>query len=110
MLDRGQRALWRDPPQSAVDALAPELDRPATRRGSGGPGLLDWAVDGLRRAFRQPRLAVALVLIVCGVVWALARGLQFYGLTPASIVYNLDQPPLLLVLVGTWLLYRRRMR
>jgi hypothetical protein len=108
MLDRGQRELRTDRPQSAVDALAPELDRPAARRGSGAA--VDWSVDGRRGAFGQPRLAVGLVLVAFGVVWAIARGLQFYGLDPVSIGYSLDQPPLLLVLVGTWLLYRRRSR
>jgi hypothetical protein len=39
-------------------------------------------------------------LIAGGVVWAVARGLQFYGLAPASLAYGVDQPPLLLVLVG----------
>jgi hypothetical protein len=64
----------------------------------------------MRSVFGQPRLAVGLVLIVFGVVWAFARGLQLYGLTPVSIAYSLDQPPLLLALVGSWLLYRRRSR
>ena len=110
MADRGQRAVWRDRPQSAVEALAPEPDRRAARAGSGTPGTLDQAVDGLRRAFGEPRFTAGLLLVVGGVVWALARGLQFYGLTPVSIAYNLDQPPLLLVFVGVWLLYRRRLR
>jgi hypothetical protein len=43
-------------------------------------------------------------------VWAIARGLEFYGLIPAEIAYDLDQPPLLLALVGIWLLYRSRRR
>jgi hypothetical protein len=42
--------------------------------------------------------------------WAIARGLQFYGLAPASLGYDVDQPPLLLVLVGAWLWYRSRRR
>jgi hypothetical protein len=36
--------------------------------------------------------------------------LAFYGVAPVSIAYNLDQPPLLLALVGIWLLYRSRSR
>jgi len=48
------------------------------------------------------------MLIVGGVFWAFARGLHFYGLTPVDVAYDLDQPPLLLVLVGSWLLYRSR--
>jgi hypothetical protein len=56
------------------------------------------------------RLVVGLALIAAGVVWAIARGLEFYGLSPAHIGYDLDQPPLLVALVGAWLLYRRRSR
>jgi len=58
----------------------------------------------------QPRLAARLLLIAGGVVWAIVRGLQFYGLAPASLAYDVDQPPLLLVLVGAWLWYRSRRR
>jgi hypothetical protein len=102
--------MWSDRPQSAVDTPAPDLGGPAARRSSGAPGVLDSAVESLRGALAQPRLVVGLVLIAGGVVWAIARGLQFYGLTPARIGYDVDQPPLLLVLVGTWLLYRSRRR
>jgi hypothetical protein len=56
------------------------------------------------------RRAVALTLITAGMVWAIARGLEFYGLAPAHILYDLDQPPLLLVFVGAWVLYRSRRR
>lgn len=58
----------------------------------------------------QPRLAAGLVLIAAGIFWAVARGLHFYGVSPADLAYDLDQPPLLLVLVGGWLLYRSRSR
>ena len=58
----------------------------------------------------QSRLVVGLALITAGVVWAIARGLEFYGLDPVHIGYDLDQPPLLLVFVGAWLLYRSRRR
>lgn len=54
----------------------------------------------------QPRLVVALLLILGGLLWALARGLHFYGLSPINAAYDLDQPPLILVLVGAWTLYR----
>jgi hypothetical protein len=83
---------------------------PAVRRSPGAFGFLDPGSEGLRGAFSQPRLVVGLVMIAAGVVWAIARGLQFYGLIPAEIAYDLDQPPLLLVLVGIWLLYRSRRR
>ncbi len=56
----------------------------------------------------QPRLLVALVLIVAGVAWIVARGLNFYGASVMDIIYDLDQPPLLLVLVGGWLAFRSR--
>jgi hypothetical protein len=57
----------------------------------------------------QPRLVVALLLILGGIVWAILRGLNFYGLGPVDVVYDLDQPPLLLVFVGAWLAYRSRL-
>lgn len=58
----------------------------------------------------QPRLLVTLALVTAGIVWAVLRGLHFYGLTPLDVAYDLDQPPLLLVLVGGWLTYRSRGR
>ena len=58
----------------------------------------------------RSRLAVGLTLIAAGVLWAIARGLDFYGFGPVHIGYDLDQPPLLIALVGAWLLYRRRSR
>jgi hypothetical protein len=62
------------------------------------------------RGLSQSRLLVAVALIAGGVVWALVRGLDFYGMAPAHVGYDLDQPPLLLVLVGAWLVYRSRRR
>jgi hypothetical protein len=56
----------------------------------------------------QPRLLIGLVLIVAGVVWAVLRGLDGYGLSTMNVIYDLDQPPVLLVLVGGWLCYRSR--
>jgi len=58
----------------------------------------------------QPRLVVGLVLIAAGASWALARGLAFYSLSVLGVGYDLDQPPLLLLLAGAWLLYRSRRR
>ena len=52
------------------------------------------------------RLAIGLVLVVAGVAWAVARGVAFYGLTPVDLAYDLDQPPVLLMLVAGWLVYR----
>jgi hypothetical protein len=67
-------------------------------------------VRGLRGSAIQPRLVVGLALIAAGLLWAILRGLEYYGLSPIHLAYDLDQPPLLLVLVGTWLLYRSRPR
>ena len=54
----------------------------------------------------QLRLATAVTLIAAGLCWAIARGLDFYGVGPIHIGYDLDQPPLLLVFIGGWLLVR----
>ncbi len=67
----------------------------------------DTVLDSLRDGVIQPRLVVGLVLIAAGLLWALARGLEFYG---ANLAYDLDQPPLLLLLVGVWLSYRSRLK
>jgi hypothetical protein len=56
----------------------------------------------------QPRVLVGLLLILAGAVWALARGLVFFGLAPPQVGYDLDQPPVLIALVGAWLLWRGR--
>jgi hypothetical protein len=56
------------------------------------------------------RPVVGFTLIAGGVVWAIVRGLEFYGLNLVNVGYDLDQPPLLLVFVGAWLLYRSRRR
>jgi hypothetical protein len=60
------------------------------------------------QALVQPRVLVGLLLVLAGGVWALFRGLHFYGLSPVHLAYDLDQPPWLLVLVSGWLLYRSR--
>jgi hypothetical protein len=58
----------------------------------------------------QSRAAVGLVLLAAAVVWSLARGLHYYGLSPVHLAYDLDQPPWLLVFVSAWLWYRSRRR
>jgi hypothetical protein len=70
----------------------------------------DTLQDGLRRWLSQPRVLVALLLTAGGLVWAIARGLHYYGMAPADLVYDLDQPPMLLLLVGAWLSYRSAQR
>lgn len=65
-------------------------------------------VRGLRERAIQPRFLLGLVLIAAGLVWAAIRGLEFFGVGPVDLAYDLDQPPLLLALVGAWLMYRSR--
>ena len=88
--------------------------RPAPRRSSRAFEIVTYGLPGAvahhRRAVVQPRLVVGGVLIFAGAVWAGARGLQFYGMNLADLAYDLDQPPLLLLLVGGWLVYRSRGR
>ena len=64
----------------------------------------------LRGALIQIRPVIGFMLLAAGLVWAIARGLTFYGLSPTHLVYDVDQPPWLLVLVSGWLLYRSRRR
>ena len=75
-----------------------------------GTGRVEELAGGVRRTAAQSRAIVGLVLVAAGVVWALARGLRFYGWSPVHLVYDLDQPPWLLLLVSAWLLYRSRRR
>ncbi len=63
-----------------------------------------------RAALIQSRAVVGLLLLAAALVWAIARGLHFYGITPVHLAYDLDQPPWLLLLVSGWLLYRSRRR
>ena len=96
------RWLWGDRVQSDGTYMARAPWRLAAR---------DGFVPRTRpRPSVQPLLVVAVVLICAGLVWAAARGLEFYGLTPLDVGYDLDQPPLLLIIVGAWLRYRSRRR
>jgi len=63
-----------------------------------------------RATLVQPRLLVGLLLILAGLIWALARGLASYGVGPVELGYDLDQPPVLLALVGVWVVLRSRRR
>ena len=105
MLDRGQRPSWSELPQSTVDTPARELNGKASAQ-AGSDVAHEVLAQRPRPKLVQPRLIVALLLILGGLVWAVARGLHFYGLSPINAAYDLDQPPLILVLVGAWTLYR----
>ncbi len=111
-LNRRQLPLCSDQFQSALDATgpAPEADRPAPRGSGSGPRSLDLAGSIWRATWVRSRPLVGLVLVAAGVVWAIARGLHFYGVSPVHLAYDLDQPPWLLVLVSAWLWYRSRRR
>jgi hypothetical protein len=98
MLEPAKRPSWSEESQAAVRTPAPEPR--SVRSVPRDAGL----------AAVQPRVIVALTLILGGVVWAATRGLAFYGLSPVKVVYDLDQPPLLLIAVAVWLLYRSRRR
>jgi hypothetical protein len=58
----------------------------------------------------QPRVIVGLVLIAAAIVWAVLRGLSSYGIGVVDLAYDLDQPPLLLAIVGAWIIARSRRR
>ena len=58
----------------------------------------------------QPRVVVGVLLIVAAVVWAVLRGLASYGGGVVDLAYDLDQPPLLLAMVGVWMIVRSRRR
>jgi hypothetical protein len=102
--------LWSDRSQSSGNEALPELVRPPARQGSGARQALSAAAARLRGTVLQPLLTIGLLLIASGVAWGLARGLEFYGIGPVNLAYDLDQPPLLLAFVGAWLLYRGRRR
>ncbi len=95
------RLLWSDRVQLGGEYAT------AAQRSSGAR---DTFIYRLLGGAIQPLLVVGLVLIFGGLLWAVTRGLEFYGLTPVDVGYDLDQRPLLLVLVGAWLWHRSRRR
>jgi hypothetical protein len=110
MLDRAKRPSWSEQSQAAVRGPEAEPLSAEPRRPAAGSDTSDAVAGAVRLAAVQPRVIVALTLILGGVVWAAIRGLEFYGLSPVHVVYDLDQPPLLLIAVAVWLLYRSRRR
>jgi hypothetical protein len=53
-------------------------------------------------------VAVAALLVAGALGWAAVRGLDSYQTSLAGIGYDLDQPPILLALVGIWIFCRSR--
>ena len=82
----------------------------ATRPRAGWRGPVHSVASGVRATLVESRAQVGLLLVAAGAVWAIFRGLHFYGVSSTHLAYDLDQPPLLLVLVSGWLLYRSRRR
>jgi hypothetical protein len=107
MLERGE-PLGSEQFQPTVEGATTESGEHEARRASGASGWLKLLVVGVRRALIQSRAMVGLALVAAGLVWAIARGLPFYGVSPVHLAYDLDQPPWLLVLVSAWLWYRSR--
>jgi hypothetical protein len=102
--------LLNDPFNQRVEGVVTEPPDSATRPRPDGRGPAPSVASGVRATLVQSRAAVALLLVAAGAVWAIFRGLHFYGISPTHLAYDLDQPPWLLVLVSVWLLYRRRRR
>lgn len=71
---------------------------------------VELVLSALRQTVVQSRVVVGLLLVLAGAVWAVFRGLHFYGFSPVHLAYDLDQPPWLLVLVSGWLWYRSARR
>lgn len=59
-----------------------------------------------QRSSTLPRLAAGTVLILAGIVWAILRGLHGYSQMPVGIAYTLDQPPILVAIVGAFVACR----
>jgi hypothetical protein len=74
------------------------------------PPSSDRLVYRLRATLVQSRALIGLTLVVAAGVWAIARGVHFYGLSPVHVAYDLDQPPWLLLVVSVWLWYRSARR
>jgi hypothetical protein len=109
MLEHERRPLGGERFPSALEEPAPEARPPgrgARGRGRQARGAGPLVVSALRRALVESRVAVGLGLVAAGIVWAIFRGLHFYGFSPVNLAYDFDQPPVLLVLVSGWLLYR----
>jgi hypothetical protein len=57
------------------------------------------------------RTALGLLVILAGIVWVVAApSLAWFGYTPVGLYRTLNQPPILLVLVGVWYTLRARRR
>jgi hypothetical protein len=107
MLERGE-PLSSDQFQSPLDRAASESGTRGQRSDAGASVILQRLLFRVHRTLVRSRVVVGLALVAAGLVWAVARGLTFYGVSPVHLAYDLDQPPWLLVLVSGWLWYRSR--
>ena len=107
MENRGQLPSSSEHLHSAIDGAAPDAAGRTTGSTSTLPGL---AADRLRWTLVHSRAVIGVVLVLAAVVWAIARGLHYYGASPVDLLYDLDQPPYLLLVVSGWLWYRSRRR
>jgi hypothetical protein len=110
MLEHERRPLSSDRFPSALEEAAPQPGPPVAVPPRRRRGPIELAASVVRWSAVQSRLVVGLVLVAGAVVWAIARGLSYYGLSPIHLAYDLDQPPWLLLLVSGWLWYRSRRR
>ena len=106
MLEREQRPLGADRFPSAIDEAASQAGRTVVRSAHGRRSPAELAVAAWRWALVHSRAVVGLVLVAGAGVWAIARGLTYYGLSPVHLAYDLDQPPWVLLLVSGCVWYR----
>lgn len=92
--------------KSALEPAPAEAIRRGGRWAAGTRCVAGLGASALRETLVHARGVVGLVLVVAAIVWAITRGLTFYGFSPAHLIYDLDQPPWLLLLVSAWLWYR----
>jgi hypothetical protein len=110
MLEREQRPLGTDRFPSAIEEAASQAGRTVARPAHRRRSPFELAVSAWRWALVHSRAVVGLVLVAGAGVWAIARGLAYYGLSPVHLAYDLDQPPWVLLFVSGWLWYRSRRR
>jgi len=110
MLEREQRPLGSNRFPSALDEATAQAGSPVTRPARRLENPSELVLSALRWTSVHSRALVGLLLLAGACVWAIARGLSYYGLSPVHLAYDLDQPPWLVLLVSGWLWYRSRRR